>query len=125
MDTLQFSLRIADAALDKQAVDPILLRVEELVSYADYVLILTAKSAPHSDAIVESCVARAKEQGIRPLAIEGKGKSWCLIDFGDIVLHIFMDHYRGYYDLEGLWHDAPRIEIPGIEPVREPLGFSI
>ena len=116
---------MAEAALEKKALDPILLRVQELVSYADYVLILTASSAPHADAIAQSCVARAKEDGVRPLAVEGKGKSWCLVDFGDMVVHIFLNQNRGYYDLEGLWHDAQRVEIPGVDPVIEPLGFRV
>jgi ribosome-associated protein len=116
---------MANAALDKKALDPILLRVEELVSYADYVLILTTTSSPHSDAVVGSCVQAAKAEGIQPLAVEGRGKTWCLIDFGDIVVHIFLQEHRGYYDLEGLWHDAQRIEIPGAEPVHEPLPFRV
>ncbi len=116
---------MAAAALDKKALDPILLRVEELVSYADYVLILTTTSPPHSEAVVQECVQRAKAEGIKPLAVEGRGKSWCLVDFGDIVVHVFLQEYRGYYDLEGLWHDAQRIEIPGVDPVHEPLPFRV
>ncbi len=125
IDTLKFSFAMADAALDKKALDPILLRVEELVSYADYVLVLTATSTPHSDAVVDSCVQRAKAMGVRALAVEGRRKNWCLVDFGDIVVHVFLQEYRGYYDLEGLWHDAQRLEIPGVEPVGDVLPFRV
>ena len=74
---------------------------------------------------MESCVARGKQEGVRPLAVEGKGKTWCLVDFGDIVVHVFLQEHRGYYDLEGLWHDAERVEIPGADAVGQILPFQV
>ena len=118
LDTTAFALSIAGVALDKQAVEPVLLQVDGLVSYADYLLILTGTSARHVDAIAEACIARSKEQEVRPFAVEGRDScKWVLVDLGDVVVHIFLEEQRGYYDLEGLWIDAPQVEIPGADTI--------
>jgi ribosome-associated protein len=116
IDTLKTALMLSKAALDKKAVNPVLLEVSELVSYADYLLIVTATSAPHVQAIADDARRLAKEQGVDLLANEGLDSCrWVLLDFGDVVLHVFQPVERNYYDLETLWLEAPRIEIPGAE----------
>ena len=93
------------------------VHVSDLVSYADYVLVVSGSSPPHLDAIAGACVKEAKARGVRPVAVEGSGSSgWILVDLGDVVLHVFHPEERGYYDIEGMWVDAPRVEIPGIDP---------
>jgi ribosome-associated protein len=107
---------LAEEALAKKAIDPILLQVSALCSYADYLLIVTATSAPQAQAIAEGCMAKVKQSGLQVNAREGLGSArWILIDFGDVVLHVFQPDERGYYDLETLWVEAPRIDIPGAD----------
>jgi ribosome-associated protein len=113
---LKTALALSAATLDKKAVNPALLEVSDLVSYADYLLILTATSAPHVRAVAEAARQIAKETGVPLLATEGlESCRWVLLDFGDVVVHIFQPVERNYYDLETLWLEAPRIEIPGAE----------
>lgn len=116
IDTLKIALKLSAAVLDKKAVNPVLLEVSDLVSYADYLLIVTATSSPHVLAVADEARRLAKEEGIDLLANEGLDSSrWVLLDFGDVVLHIFQPVERNYYDLETLWLEAPRVDIPGAE----------
>ena len=113
-------LSLASATLDKKAVNPLLLEVSDLVSYADYLLILTATSVPHVRAVAEAARDMAKVEGLPLLANEGlESCRWVLLDFGDVVVHIFQPVERNYYDLETLWLEAPRIEIPGAEDAQD------
>lgn len=107
---------MVDAALSAKAVEPVLLHVTELVSYADYLLLLSGTSTRHVDGITAGVLKRAREQGTRPLAVEGREScKWVLIDLGEIVVHVFLEEQRGYYDLDGLWIDAPRVALPEAE----------
>jgi ribosome-associated protein len=111
---------LAEVSLDKKARNPVLLEVTELVSYTDYLLILTATSAPQARAIADAVIAAAKQAGLEVFSIEGLVSArWILIDVGDVVAHIFQPEQRGYYDLEGLWLEAPRVAIPGAEEATE------
>jgi len=104
-----------EAALEKKALEPVLLNVNELCSYTEYILVLSGRSDRQVDAIAESVSVALKAQGRRPLGIEGvKSGNWALLDFGDIVVHVFHHPARLRFDLESLWIDAPRedIEIP-------------
>lgn len=124
IDTLKHALILAEALVEKKAIDPVLLQVTEFVSYGDYLLIATGTSPPHVEALVEACSAKARERGLTVLYREGlESCRWVLIDYGDILLHVFQPNERGYYDLEGMWIDAKRIEIPGAEPLSYPAGF--
>ncbi len=103
---------ILEAALDKKALEPVLLEVGELCSYADFVLMLSGRSDRQVDAIADAVLGAMKEGGHRPLGVEGMGSGqWVLVDFGDVVVHIFQHSLRQHYDLESLWIDAPRIEL--------------
>lgn len=111
---------LAEEALDKKARSPILLEVTDLVSYADYLLVVTATSAPQAKAIAESCMLKAKQSGLKVLSKEGlESARWILMDVGDVVIHIFQPEERDYYDLEGLWVEAPRVDIPGADSVTD------
>lgn len=107
---------LAEEALDKKAIGPVLLEVSSLCSYADYLLIVTATSAPQAQAICDGCMGKVKAAGLSVVNKEGLDSArWVLIDFGDVVLHVFQPDERGYYDLETLWVEAPRIDIPGVD----------
>ena len=102
--------------MDTKAADPLLIDVQGLASYADYLLLLTGTSVPHVQALADALVRRAKAEGIPVVSREGeKTAKWALLDFGDVVAHVFQPAERGYYDLESLWVEAPRIDIPGAE----------
>ncbi|MBI5543533.1 MAG: ribosome silencing factor [Deltaproteobacteria bacterium] len=105
-------MQVARWALDKKALDVVVLDVRGLSSYADYIVLATAESEPQLNAIADRAEEGMKERGERPLGIEGAGAGrWLLLDFGDVVLHAFYQDAREFYDLEGLWADAPRVPV--------------
>ena len=86
--------------------------MSELVGYADSFVIATGTSAPHLEAMTDAVVRAAAQADARPAGVEGRGgKSWVLIDCGDVLVHLFSAEARGFYDLDGLWCDAPREEL--------------
>jgi len=105
------ALEAARAALDKKALDLEILDMRELVYYADYFVICSGTSTQHVDAIAKNVEKELSRLGHKPSGIEGRQSAlWVLIDFGDIVVHVFEQETRQYYQLEKLWLDAPRIE---------------
>ena len=100
------------AALEKKALEPVLLDVRGLCSYANYILIVSGRSDRQVEAIASAVSQELKKQGAFSLGSEGKQVSqWALLDFGDLVVHVFYHPIREHYDLEGLWIDAPRVQI--------------
>lgn len=111
----EIALRAVDAALEKKGLEPVLLDISDLASYADYVLVVSGRSDRQVQAISEAIVEASKQLGVRPIGIEGMSDGkWTLVDFGDVIVHVFYHPVREYYDLEGLWSEAPRVplEIP-------------
>ena len=81
-------------------------------SYTDYFLICSGKSDRQVQAIAQRIAEVLEEQGNKPLGLEGTSEGkWVLIDYGDLVIHVFLEPIRRFYDLEGLWIDAPRIDL--------------
>ena len=104
--------KLANAILDKKGEDVVQLGVTELVPYADIFIIATGNSPPHLDAMTDAVVRTVKEETGLPAGVEGRGgTSWVLIDCGDVLVHLFSREARGFYDLDGLWCDAPRTEL--------------
>lgn len=117
--SLQIARVALDAALDKKALEPVLLDIGSMCSYAEFVLMVSGRSDRQVDAIADAVVAALKEKGMRPLGVEGLGSGqWVLVDFGDLVVHVFHHPLRGHYDLESLWIDAPRVELDVPEEAR-------
>jgi ribosome-associated protein len=109
-------------ALDKKAVEPVLLDVRELCSYCNYQLVISGRSDRQVDAISEGIQFGLKQDGMRPLSSEGlRSGQWALLDYGDFVVHVFHHPIREHYDLEGLWHEAPRIPIDVPADARIPV----
>ena len=83
------------------------------MSYCDFFLICSGRNRRQVRSIAESLSSTFKKLGLAPLSTEGmEGGRWVLLDFGDIVVHIFSEEpLRGFYDLEGLWQDAPRVDL--------------
>ena len=99
------------AALAMKAIDVVILEVRELASFADTFIICSGRSHRQVSAIAEFIEHHLKEQGITPLGVEGLQEGhWVLMDYGDVVIHVFYEPVRISYDLEGLWSDAKRIE---------------
>ena len=97
-------------ASDLQAEDIVLLDISHISSFADYFVILTAGTNRQSRAMRDDMVRTLKEQGVRLGYPEGRSDSgWMLLDFGDVIVHIFSAEKREYYNLEELWGDAAQI----------------
>lgn len=108
----------ARAALDHKAIDLVILEVKNLSSFTDYFVITSGNSDRQVQAIASHIEEKMDQQGILLLGVEGKREgSWILLDYGDLIVHIFYNPVREFYDLERLWSDAPRVELP---PVRKP-----
>jgi ribosome-associated protein len=106
------ALAIAQAALDKKAVSVEIIDVTGKVDYADFVVVMSATSDRHANAVAKGIDADLSRKGHAPLSVEGLPQgAWVLMDFGDVIVHIFHEDTRGYYDLESLWFDAARIEV--------------
>lgn len=102
------------AALEKKAFDPVILAVADLVGYADYFVIVSARNPRQVRAIATEVRQILKHQhDVLPVGMEGQetGK-WVLLDYGDVVLHVFQEGARAFYDLDGLWGDAPKLPLP-------------
>ena len=100
------------AAREKQAADVILLDLEGLGAFTDYFLVCTGFSSPQLEAICDEIEEQLEQDGIRLLHREGKaGSDWMLLDFGGLVVHVFTERARHFYDLERLWRVARRIEF--------------
>ena len=109
-DSKEKSIFCAQAALEKKAFDITILELKKASSLTDYFLICSGRSDRQVQAIARSIEEKMGEQGIRPLGEEGiREGRWVLMDYDDVVIHIFYDQLRRYYDLEGLWIEAPRI----------------
>jgi len=110
--------------LDKKATDVLILQVAPLTSVADYLVIGSADSDRQASAIADHAGGILSRSGSKPLSVEGRRSSqWVLMDFGDVIVHIFRQDVREHYALERLWADAKRIAIPG-EPVVTQLAAT-
>ena len=104
------------AAEEKQAADIVLLDLEGLGAFTDYFMICTGFSSPQVAAICDVVEERLERMGVRRLHREGKaGSDWMLLDFGGLIVHVFTEGARHFYDLERLWRAARRVELPGVE----------
>ena len=104
----------ARAARDKRATDLTVLDVRGISSVTDYFLVCSGRSTTHVETIVDAVRAELRTEGIRPLHAEGVAESgWVLLDYGDVLVHVFLEETRVYYALERLWGDAPAVELDG------------
>ena len=104
---------IAAAAIDKKAVAVEILDVAGKVDYADFLVIMTGRSDRHAQALAQGIEEALRQRSVRPVAVEGlPNGTWVLMDFGDVVVHVFQDEARQLYDIEGLWLDARRLPVP-------------
>ncbi len=97
--------KLVEALDEVKAINPLAFDVEGIVSYADWVVIASANSGPHLKALVRKAEEAMLKEGIKPIGIEGinNASEWVLIDFGDIVLHLFTEEKRDFYNLEKIF----------------------
>ena len=107
------TLECVRAALDHKAYDLVVLETGRISSIADYFVICSGRSDTQVQAIADAIDGALRDRGERALSIEGmQHGQWVLMDYGDIVVHIFYVPVREFYDLERLWVRAPRVELP-------------
>ncbi len=103
------------AALGRKAFDLVILDVRDLTSIADAFIICSGRSNRQVAAIAEFIQVELKKHAIRPLSVEGKKEGhWVLLDYGHVIMHVFYEPVRSFYDLEGLWIDAKKIKTPSL-----------
>ncbi len=109
----QKALACARAAIDKKGENVQVLNLTDISGFTDYFVICSGMSDRQVQAIADSVKNSMTLQGHELLSSEGYSDGrWVLMDFGDVLVHIFLDALREYYDLENLWADAPRVKIP-------------
>ena len=114
MSTKEKSLLCAREASRYKALDLVLLDVTGLTSFTDFFLICSGKSSRQVQGLADNLEASLAALGIKPLGVEGRNEGhWVLMDYADVVIHIFYEPVRYFYDLESLWSDATRVVWSG------------
>ena len=110
LNSLKTAQLTAEAADEKKAFDILILDLRGLTYLADYFVICSGSNSPQVGAIADQIMQVLAKQGVHASHIEGQtGSTWVLMDYGDVVVHIFEEQARIYYSLEKLWNDAPRV----------------
>ena len=111
IDSLELARICSRIANDNKAEDIVMLDVREISSFTDFFVLMSGRSTRHVQALAESMENELRSKRIKTSLAEGLQEgTWVLLDFGDVVVHVFYHEQRDFYDLEGLWHDAPRVE---------------
>jgi ribosome-associated protein len=104
--------RAAELMVDKKALDVVLLDVRGMASYADWFVLGSGDSERQVGATAESVREKLGEEGFRTIGQEGfETGHWVLLDYGEVVVHFFSTEVRAFYDLDGLWADAPKEKV--------------
>src|SRR5437867_84122 len=115
-DALKIALKAAE---DKQAIDILVLDISTIASFANYFLLCTGDSSRQIQAIVDEVERKLRESGFRPTHIEGyRNAEWVLMDYLDVVVHVFSKKARAYYDLERPWRDGRKLDTKKLLPRR-------
>lgn len=110
LDTQERVREAVSAADDRKAMDLKVLQLEKVTDFADYFMICSGTSERQVQAIADAVQERLRERRVRPLHVEGYNRAqWVLLDYGDLVVHVFQEEPRRYYALERLWGDAPEV----------------
>lgn len=112
--SLELARLLSQAALDKKADDLLILDVRAISSIADYFVIMSGRSVRHVQGLASAVEEAMSRKRIKSTNAEGFEEGvWILLDYQDVVVHIFYHESRQLFDLEGLWHDAPRVQVSG------------
>ena len=100
------------AAIDKKAENPVILDVRKLCSFTDFFVIISGRSTRHVQGLAEAIEEAVRSKKLSTSSAEGLTEgTWVLLDYNDVVIHIFYSETRKFYDIEGLWHSAPRVSL--------------
>ena len=107
------ALLCVNASLEKKAKDLVILNVSGISSFADYFILCSGTSDRQVRAIAAAIRENVKKAGMLPLGVEGEaGGKWILLDYDDVIIHVFLESVRTFYDLERLWSETPRMAVP-------------
>lgn len=109
--SLDLVKRIVKALDDKKGNDIQVIKIDELTIVADYFVIATANSNTHVRALADEVEYQLEEAGIQPTHIEGRATGWVLLEYAGVVVHVFLEEARNYYNLERLWEDGAKLDI--------------
>ena len=110
--SLEIAQMLSQAALEKKAEDLVILDVRGLSSFTDFFVIMSGRSTRHVQGLADTIGQFMSKKRMTQKKVEGFSEGhWVLLDYNDVVIHIFYHESREFYDLEGLWHDAPRVEV--------------
>ena len=109
--SLDIVKKIVKALDDKKGNDIQIIKIEELTIVADYFIICTANSNTHVRALADEVEYQLEQEGIRPDHVEGRATGWVLMQYSGVVVHIFLEDSRQYYNLERLWDDAAKLDV--------------
>lgn len=108
----RIALRAAVAGMDRKAIAVEIIDVTGKIDYADFLVLMTGTSDRHCGSIADEVERQLALAGDKALGVEGKGAEWVLLDFFDVVVHVFSEGARDLYDISGLWLDAGRVPVP-------------
>lgn len=112
MESQELAEFCANLCLDKKGLNVVILDLSSQTTIADYFVVASGASQPQVQTICEHVIRTLRKLGHKPLREEGvQDGRWGLIDLGDIMVHVFQEHMREFYDLEGLWDNAPRTRV--------------
>ncbi len=115
LEPKEMAVEIARVLSDKKCQDLRVLHTTELTTLADYFIIGTATSSPHLESLSDEVGRRMKERGEMPRSVEGRRNgAWLLMDYDCVVVHLFLEEARTFYDLDHLWQDAEPVVIEGV-----------
>lgn len=107
------ALLLIRLALERKAYDLVVLDVRDLTSIADYFILCSGRSDRQVQSIAQGLQENDGEEGVKPFAVEGAQRGhWVLMDFSDVIVHVFYEPVREFYDLDGLWGHAPKAALP-------------
>ncbi len=109
--SLDIVKKIVKALDDKKGNDIQVIKIEELTIVADYFVICTANSNTHVRSLADEVEYQLEEAGIKADHIEGRATGWVLLEYRGVVVHVFLEEARNYYNLERLWEDAAKIDV--------------
>lgn len=116
-DPREKALRIVEILIEHKARRPVVLKVGELCSFTDYMVLASGRSTRHVQGVAQRLHQDLKEMGEAPFGVEGLDDGlWVLMDYLDVVVNLFYESHRDYYDLEGFWADAQRVDLAEVVP---------
>lgn len=113
IDSHKRALLCVNACCEKKALNLVILNVKEISAFADYFILCSGSSDRQVRAVAAAIQENLKKEGLLPLGVEGEDAGrWILLDYDDVIIHVFLESIRTFYDLERLWSDAPRMSVP-------------